>query len=196
MPRFYIMPMVIDDALDPAKGPMRHAKYIAGFDKASAIDYGTEDVCIVRIQTVSAAQHTALVSNPDCIGTPENIDQNLTQNAVDTISTFLESLNIPADWINTSKTYRQVVRNIAAIFQFNQCWNGVTGGSSPFKDGLNLSIQYNQLSAQNKAILQECFIRMGFNTDNLFLTSTLRTILKEFASQFLANKTIIMGEAV
>jgi len=190
------MPTILNNELDPNKPPTWHPKYAASFPRWSMVDYGTERHCVCCIKDVTTSVHLALTANADVLGTPANIDKLLTQGAVDKIQAHLEPLFIPADWINTSRTYRQVIKTLIALFQFNQRWNSLSGGSSPFKEGLDLTTQYNQLPAiaQNRA--KECFDSLGIDRTSLTATSTIREILKTFAQGFIANRPIKCGEVL
>jgi len=196
MSRFYIMPMILNNELDTNKPPTWHPKYAAAFPRWSAIDYGTERVCICCIRDITAAEHVTLTENIDVLGTPGNIDKLLTQSAVDKIQAYLEPLFIPADWINTGRTYRQVIKTLGALFQFNQRWNKLSGGSSPFKDGLDLSMIYADLPISAKATTNQVFDTLKVDRSSLNSSSTVREILKTFAQGFIANRPIKCGEVL
>jgi len=150
--------MVTDLAAIPF--PKRYPKYIFGSGyKWGAMDYGAEDVAIVLVFNPSTADHNAWKANADLMALPENLNQNMTAGAVTAAQTFLESINIPAGWINTTRTYKQVIKIVAGLFQFAQRWNGISilagdGSQSPFKEGMNLNTKYNQMSAKTKSKLR------------------------------------------
>jgi len=194
--RFYIMPMILSNAIDTNRAATWHPKYVTSSLRWSAVDYGTERVCICRIADMSDEGHLAISANPDVLSIPENIDNNFTQGAVNVAQTFLESLNIPADWINTNKTYREVLKIVIGIFQFNQRWSALANGSSPFKEGLNLNTQYNQLNPAAQNRIRECFDSLNVDRSTLTATSTIREALKVFAQGFVLNNLTVVGEVL
>ena len=148
----------------------------------AVIDYGFQNVCIY-IADVTPAQHTLLSAQTDVLSVPANIDNNLTTGAVNATKTFLESINIPNGWINTSFTYRRVLRLIGWLFQFMQRLHGIY----PHKlfDGITaLDTTYGSLSPEWQAALLQAGQSFGFNTSGLTSSTTLRTILKFMADQF------------
>lgn len=203
MDRFYIVPTVA--------GPRGHraAKYmfaapvfVAGeriYD-ASAKYYGTEDVGILLVRGITPTDHAIISADPDVIAIPENLEATMTQGQVDATKAFYDSLNIPSGWINTSRTVLQVLKITTGIFFFNQKWNGLSGsaGTSPFKEGLNLNTQYNQLSELNKARLLMIFdtfptdIGGPIDTSSLTATSTIGDAMRLLALT-VANNTIKFG---
>ena len=194
MNRFYILPYILQTW---AKGETKAPKYVIGnFTEWGVIKYGSDDICICFIEGITQAEHDLLSAQPDVMAVPENLDQNLTQNAVDTITTFFESLNIPAQWINTNRTYREVLKVTIGLFQLNQRWAGLTNGSSIFKEGFNLNTRYNQLPQAARDRLLECFDSLEIDRSMLTNTSTMREALYEFGIQFANRKITIHRQEI
>ena len=191
--RIYIIPM---ELVARPIGTVRQPKYIPLLNYTfGAIDYGSEDVAICGVVDISTADHNALALNPDVMALPANLDNTMGAGAVTAAKSFLEGLNIPANWINTTRTFRDAIRVIAGLFQFNQRWRGLTQ-TSPFKSGLNLTTQYNQLSDENKTTLKAVFDEFGIDRTSLTATSTLREGLYLFGSQHINKPLILAGVSI
>ena len=192
--RIYIMPIVET----PINGIIyRCPKYIgmnfhniqittalAGLESLNPnmMDYGFQPVCIY-VADVTGAQHTILSSKSDVLSAPVNIDANLTSGAVNTVKDFLELIHIPAGWVTTFKTYRQVLRLIGWLFQFMQRLHG-TYPHKLFDGQATLNSTYGSLSPEWQAALLQAGQSFGFDTSGLTANTTLRTILKFMADQF------------
>lgn len=192
--RIYILPLVTELNPDGVTYD-RHPKYIFGvFPSWACIPYGAEAICVCKVLNISASGHDALVLNSDVMALPEDIDQLMSVGAVIQAQAFLESLNIPANWINTTRTYRQVIKVTIGLFQFVQRWSGLTNGSSPFKEGMNLTTQYNNMSALVQARLRDCFDTLNIDRASLTATSTIREALIVFGQEFVKREISLAGE--
>jgi hypothetical protein len=180
--------------------PCRFPKYLGWRDIAplagvegigfSALDYGFEPVFLVGAE-VTAAQHAILAAQTDVLAVPANLDNNLSAAAVTATRNFLEILNVPAVWVTTAQTYRQVVRVIGGLFQFMQRLHGIQP-SRLFQAGTTLSTQYSQLPANSRASLLQAAQSFGYDTTSLSGTSTLRQILKVLADQW-GSARLVLG---
>lgn len=188
--RFYILPVVIETE---AGEETRVAKYSADLCalKCAMMDFGGEDVMLV-VGLMDSTRHSAVSANPDVLSLPENLDQNLPAGAVTVAQTFLEARNIPAGWLNTTFTHRRVLRRVAAMFQFAQRYQGITGNAKIFTTGVDLSTRWNQLPIRVRQNLKAAGDSMNFDTGNLSGTSTLRQILREMGQQW-GNRKITLG---
>ena len=189
--RVYVLPMVIIPVGDRN---FRAPKYLGarnpplvGLENIAynCMDYGMEDVCIL-IADVTIAQHNLLSAQTDVLSAPQNIDNNLNAGAVTTVKNFLELLHIPANWVSTADTYRDVLRLVGWLFQFMQRVHGI------FQEKLfvapnTLSTTYSQLSVGMQAALLQAAQSFAFNTTGLQASTTLRVILKNLADQFNAR---------
>ena len=174
-------------------GDYRAPKYLHdSIYQWSAIDFGSEDTCVVSVKDMSIQDIDTLSNQADVMTLSEDLNLTLGNGAVNAAQTYLESLNIPAGWVNTSRTYLTVLKVVIGIFQFNQRWAGLSANSSPFKEGLNLAVKYIDMPQAAKTRLFECFDSLSIQRSNLTNQSTLREILFEFGSQY-ANKQIEFG---
>jgi hypothetical protein len=146
------------------------------------MDYGFQPVCIL-VADVTTAQHAIFNTQSDVLKLPVNLDNTLTSTAVTSTKNFLETIHIPANWVTTAFTYRQILRLVGWLFQFMQRLHGIY--PTKLFDGVRtLSTQYGSLSPEWQVALVQCGQSFGFNTSALTSTTTLRTILKYMADQF------------
>jgi len=162
----------------------RNNPTLAGLENISygCMDYGMQPVCLL-IADVTVAQHNLLTANSDVLAAPQNIDNNLTAGAVTTVKNFLESLHIPAGWVTTSHTYRQVLRLVGWLFQFMQRVHGIFP-EKLFAAPNTLATTYGELSPGMQSALLQAAQSFAFNTTGLQAGTTLRVILKNLADQF------------
>src|SRR3990167_3588597 len=110
----------------------------------SLMDYGFIQYALLVAHDILITDHAALILNADVYAFPDNLDLSITDKAV--MDVLFESINIPTDWITPATTYRQLLRNLAGLFQFNQRYGGISGGQSVFGGGVTLETNYNQMS--------------------------------------------------
>ena len=187
--RVYVLPM--DETLIGAS-TYRAPKYIggrnnpplAGLENISyaCMPYGMQPVCLL-IADVTVAQHNLLTANSDVLAAPQNIDNNLNAGAVTTVKNLLESLHIPAGWVTTSHTYRQVLRLVGWLFQFMQRVHGIFP-EKLFAAPNTLATTYGELSPGMQSALLQAAQSFAFDTSGLQSSTTLRVILKNLADQF------------
>lgn len=158
------------------------------------ITYGSESVALVYAD-VTTEQHNALITNADVLSAPINLDSVLTSNAVTTIRAFLENLNIPAGWVNASRTYRDVVRIVGGVFQVNQSYTGQRN-IGMFSEGLDLTRTYTSLSQSIRNALVQIGVNLDLDSSNITGTSTLRDILVDLGQQFLDRPIILAGQSI
>lgn len=183
----YVMPLVGTGV----KGDARRPKYRDSLFPTlnwSMFDYGNEPWCLVGIQDVPPATDTALTGNADVFELPANLDQAMgnvgTRN---TVRNRLESVNIPGTWIQTTTTYREVVRFIGATCQFAQRYQGtVANGSTWFTGGVTLDSTFGSLPAEARQGIIDAADSFGFDRSGFTGTSTLRAVIQSATNQYLA----------
>jgi hypothetical protein len=179
-------------------GMKRSPKYVFALSapyKMGILDYGSEEVALVAIVSISASDHTSLSANADVIALPQDMGGTMTAPQVAGAKTFYNTLSIPSGWINTNRTILQVVKITAGLFQFNQRWRGITstGGNSPFKAGMTLSTKYKDLSDLNKGRIQVVFDTMSIDISSLTGETLLGEAMQEFAIQISARPLVVGG---
>lgn len=184
--RFYVVPKDGDGTNDSPFRP----KYIddAGLGY-SAMDYGLEDTFLVACE-VSDAQHTLLASQLDVIAIPAELDGLIGLPALATVQSKLEGLHIPADWVTTNHTYRDVIRLTGKLFLFMQRFHGTF--LRKFFLAVNLDTRINQLSQTQKTELLDVAASLGIDTSSVTQSMTLRRALKLLADQLPAF--VLRGE--
>jgi hypothetical protein len=154
----------------------------------SGMDFGLEPAMLVRAD-VTGGQHTTLSANADVVSIPTNIDANITADALPTVKAALETLNIPADWVTTAFTYRQVLRMVAGLFQFAQRHHGIH-----FERlfSFNMDTQFSSLPLPVRQRLIATANSLNYDISGLSGSNTIRQILKDVADQW-GDKPIILG---
>lgn len=183
----YVMPIITDAT---GKYPQRYPKYYKTTFPAlswSMFDYGNEPWCLIGIQDVPAATDSALVANADVFALPANLDQAIgSVSARNTVRNALENVNMPGTWIQTTDTYRTVVRFVGALCTFMQCYQG-KGLGLVFSATVTLATTFATLSAAQQQALIDCATYFGLSASSLVGANTLRTILKTVGDAFVAS---------
>lgn len=148
----------------------------------SALDYGAEPIFLIRVN-LTAAQRAALQSQPDAMVVPANLDNTVSALAVTTIKNQLEASNIPAEWVTTDLTYRQVLRRFRRVITFMQRYNGLWGALRLFASGITLDTRLNQLTATQRMRLADAADSLGLDRSGLVNTMTIRQALRTLADQ-------------
>jgi len=188
--RFYLIPM--------EEGPgFREVKYFrtrwgSGTIDApmGVMDYGLMNVALV-VSDVTAEQHDLLVSEIDVVSIPQNINENVSAIALPQVKAAIESLRIPADWITTNNTYRELLRMIASLFQFVQRYHGMHD-EVLIDNQSQLDLRWNEIpqNRQQKIIATADFL--GYDYSWVTNTMLVRTILKGLADAW-GNKPFKIG---
>ena len=162
MIRYYILPLNV-------VGKKRHAKYLSNSAEVTPLItsqysmryYGLNNVCLASVD-VTNAEHTLLSAQIDVLAFPEDIEQNLTQSAINNATPQLEAFNIPTDWITTSLTYKRVLRRIVRMFNVFVRLHRMHS-EKIFDEGFSLDSEFSTFSAATKDNLRN--IAAEFNID-------------------------------
>lgn len=183
--RMYIVPK-IGDGLTPntAFAP----KYIVDLQNAqgqlirfNARDYGMEPVFLVAAE-VTNAQHTALAANVDVVTVPQNLDALINLTALATVQQRLEDLRIPAGWVTTSHTYRDVMRITGRVMQFFGRFQ-VRHLRTLFEAGITLDTRMNEMTQVQRDRIADVMASFGIDASWVTNTTTLRALLKGIADR-------------
>ena len=155
----------------------------------SLMDYGFINVGLLVAHDISAADDAAVRIKPGVYAFPDNLDQPITDKAALTV--ILEAANVPTDWLTASTTYRQLLRSMAGLFQFNQRYSGISNGQSIFGNGITLDSNYNNLSAQQKAWFVQTMESFGY-LNGVQGNPKLRTLAKQ-AGDLWGSQPFYMG---
>lgn len=178
MKRFYVVPKI---GAGTEEDPIR-PKYIAdaGISHAS-MDYGLEDTHLVGAE-VTDAQHTLLAAQLDVIAIPADLDSLIGLSALPVVQQALEGLYVPADWVTTSHSYRDVVRLVGKLFQYMQRFQGREMRKF-FEGGITLDTRVNQLTQAQRTAMLDAATDLGLDTSGVTMTMTLRMALKLVVDQ-------------
>jgi hypothetical protein len=189
--RYYIAPLIGTGA---SRDDARRPAYIADLGvQWGGLDFGLEPFMLV-VADVTPAQHATISGNSDVISLPQNIDNQIAA-SLTAVQTALESINVPADWVTSGMTYRQIMRLVSAMFLFTQRLHGVAS-LRIFTGGVTLSTRFNQLPAGVRQNLLDAANSMSFDTSSLSGTSTIRQILKTMADQWGSQPINVGGFAL
>lgn len=195
MPKIYLVPI---EQITVTGGSERGPEYFKWrFDANppsinchwSLMDYGFINVGLLVAHDITPTDHAALILHADVYAFPDNLDQPISDKA--TIDTFFEAVNIPTDWTTPSTTYRQLLRQMAGLFQFNQRYSGLSGGQSVFGNGITLDSNYNTMSAQQQTWFVQTLQSFGWQS-GVQGNPKLRALAKQ-AGDLWGNKSFIMG---
>lgn len=198
MIRYYILP-IERDVSGMARGP----KYLPWrFDpdppalvdvrRFGLMDYGLVDACLICAPDISQAQHEALVAEVDVVAAPENIDQHIGAPAISIIQNVLEALRIPAGWVDTTYTYRQLLRMVAGLFQFAQRHHGLHK-EQLIDNQSQLDLRWNQVPLDRRQRIQATADSLGYDYSAVTNQWLIRRILKHLADQWGDRTFIIAG---
>lgn len=156
-----------------------------------AMDYGPENAFLLIADTTNA-EHTALSSQVDVLAVP-NFNSQVASLAVSTIQSKLESANLPAEWVNNTLTYRQVIRRVRRIITFMQRYFGIHRESA-FAGGLTLDTRINQIPQARRQRLAATAQDLGLDTSGISGTTTIRQALRILADQL--PDVVLQGETL
>lgn len=189
--QFYLVP--VHTVNDTNRGPsyLKWRLNPAGLDVPwSAKDYGLIDTMLVAAD-VTTDQHNTLTANADVTAIPANIDQPISQAALPTVKNHLEALHIPAKWVTTAHTYRDVLRLTAHLFMLAQRLHGLYG-QKIIRAGYNLNTPIGDLPATVRQQLVATAHSFGWDTSAIQLSWQLRQALRYLATQW-KDAPVIFG---
>ena len=181
MDRFYIVPIeVVGKYRGPEYFTWAKDEDLDSLDvRWSLKDYGRDINQGIVAAEVDVAQHAILEGKPDVWSFPEDLETNPTAQELNALSAFMETIGIPANWLNVQDTYITVIRTITGMFLYMQRVNSITK-ESPLTSGVGLNDQYQNLPALWHDAIRQASDEFGYPwiiEDNW----QVRRILKEFA---------------
>lgn len=191
--RFYILPIEV------VGGNRRGPKYLKwrfdpdppGIDcQWSMKDYGLIDAALVAAD-VTQTQHEQLAAEVDVAAPPADIDQNVSDIALPTVVSVLESLRIPAGWITTSHTYRELLRMVGGLFMFAQRHHGIHN-EALIDNQAQLDLRWNQIPQARQQRIMTTADAMGYDYSAIQPNWLIRQILKHLGDQW-ADTPILFG---
>lgn len=194
MTRFYLLP---EEATIPPAPEGKGPKYLAWrFDPDPpalvlapwiGMAYGLAPAMLI-VANIDAAEHTLLSAQTDVAAAPEDLNTPIAAAAIPQIQTVLEALHLPAQWVDTSYTYRGLVRGVAGFCQFAQRHRGLHL-ERLVDTSAQLDLRWNQISQARRARLATTAASLGYDTSAITSTTSIRAALLELAQQWGAGRS-------
>jgi hypothetical protein len=190
---YYLVPLVVG-------GPFgsRVAKYFFSDFGMQPRTVPFDDNAIVWIDDaapLTPAQKSFLQAQPDAVAVPP-IDNTIGAGALGQVQGGLESLRIPADWVQVGMSYRMVLRVVVGMAQFLQRTAGL-GNPVKLPTGAALDLTMAELSAANRQTLQDAAATMPggpLDVSAIGPTTTVRQVLYILGQQFADGRAISFGD--
>jgi len=202
MQKFYLLPIevVSTGPESQARGP----KYFGNWRydpnppgiicQWSMMDYGFVDSALLLAKDITQVDHDALILNADVYAFPDNLDTPVSDPNIDT---FFEAIYLPTDWLTPSTTYRELLRQVAGMMQFNQRYAGIYaeryGGWHSIFDTTTLQTRLNQMTAQEQEVFLAAVVSFGYNPDLVPLNARLRQLIKSAGNYWVDQPFYIGG---
>lgn len=159
----------------------------------SMMDYGFVDAALLVAFDVTPVDHAMLIAHADVFAFPANLDNPV---AAGEVNTFFEGINLPTDWLTPSTSYRELLRQVAGMMQFNQRYSGIYneryGGLHSVFDTATLQTRLNQMTAQEQEIFLATVASFGFNPGQVPANARLRQLVKQ-AGDYWVGQIFILG---
>ena len=186
--QFYVVPIMGSGTEADPRRPKYSDTDLSGV-AWGAMDYGNEPFMLV-----ATAANAALAAEVDVLSIPANINALLTAGQVTTVQTKLEAINIPANWLDTTYTWRKALRIVAGILQYAQRIQGMFN-VRVFPSGVTLSTVFSTLTQGQQNALIQSAQSFGWDISSLSASSTVRQILN-FAGAHWVNTPIPILDTV
>lgn len=184
--RLFLVPAVVGDS----RG--RHPMYFrwrygsdastVAFGDNAFFDFGADPTFLVAAD-VTPAELTALQALSDVTVIPANLDAQLGANLA-TVQAKLEALGLPADQLIATRTYRQVLRGLVAIFSVAQRFQYLDASDGRlFPPGVTLSTTVGSLAQATRDTINQAVTDAGYTLTGVTGATTLRQVLNQLASQ-------------
>ncbi len=154
--RLYLVPVV----LDPDSG-MYGPKYFQFVsDPWAMINFGVDPVALVG---ANLADDATIVGNSDVYAFPWDLTPKLTGTDVNTLTTFLEGVNVPSsNWLTSSFSWLAAARVIGGMFTFAQRYSVYSGGQKLFPTGVTANSRFDSLSAGEQSAINSAIASLGY----------------------------------
>ena len=150
----------------------------------AAMDYGFFDYMLIYKADITQGEHDALILNPDVYAWPDDLNQPVTDPAVDV---FFDAINVPTNWLTPSTEYIELLRRLAGMFQFNQRYSSIAseagGGTRSMFEGRDLASRPRDMTPEEEAWLRaaaDTFVSGAGSQINR--NQTFRTLMRNVSS--------------
>lgn len=118
----------------------------------SFLYYGTIPWCLVACDTTTA-QHNFLAAQADVSAIP-TVWENSVAGSLNTVKAFLNSARLPSDWVQSSTTWRTILRGVTGIMWFAQRYKALNNSQELIPAGVSLTLTMNSLSQARRDAIQ------------------------------------------
>ena len=192
MQGIYLVPI---ETIGSARGPMYFSwKYNPGgiVCNWAMMDYGFMPSALLVAKDITEKDHAALTKYTDVFYFPDKLDGPVDQD----IQEFFEGIRLPMDWLTPSTTWRELLRQVAGMFLFNQRYGGIaaieTGSCHSIFDTATLSTRLRQMTADEQRWFLATAASFGFDPAVISANSQLRQLVKT-AGNYWADQTFYIG---
>ena len=158
----------------------------------SMMDYGFAPVALLVAKDISQADHEALILNSDVFYFPSNLDAPVDQE----VQAFFEGVHLPMDWLTPATTWRELLRQTAGMFLFNQRYMGIvaaeTGELHSIWDSADLDTRLREMSDDEQRWFLLTVESFGYDSSSISTNTRLRQLVKQ-AGDFWAGQTFYLG---
>lgn len=182
MIRYYVTR--IETVIDPDMNvPVNQPKYIPAVGARHGVMFSGLLGAGLVAAVVTQEQHDVIMTNDDVASAPENIDQNISDAAIPKIKMIIEQLHIPAEWIDNTYTYRQILRMIAGLIQFSQAHRGLHR-ESLIDNQSQLDLRWNQIPQARRQRIRDTADSLNYVYSEVQNNWLVRRILKYLGDQW------------
>ena len=186
--RFYIVP-AIGDGLTPAT--VIRPRYIHGQGLVGRwMPFGLDGSYLCGVD-VTPAQHNTISSQPDVLTIPQNLDATISGVALNAVKAGLESVKVPAEWVTTAMTYRQVLGFVGRVCLFLQRFRGMHRRKL-HEAGITLDTTLGELTVAQRDAIRAVAEDFGLDYSGATLATTIRQMFRAVATQL--PSFTLMGE--
>jgi hypothetical protein len=182
----YEMPLI-----PSPKGDGRMPKYF-NLINSNGLDwngwsYGNEPHCLVGVLDVPPAVDATLVADSQVFKLPDNLDTTIGSTSTrNTVRTRLEQDELPGQWVQTTTTYREIVRVVGACCRFAESYEYM--GLGPWFSGtVHIASTFSALTAAQQQGIRDTAASLGLDQTIIIGTNTIRDVLKNLADQYVAG---------
>jgi hypothetical protein len=161
--------------------------YLVAPNGVRFMDYGRAGLQNVMLcyfyGDISQAEHDFLAAQSDVYAiSPADLDSAI--QGVQEARDFFEAMQIPAQWLTPSNTYRELLRQLAGVFQFSQRYHGRAGEA--LLSSVGLDTKYKDFPLEVQGWFDWTVSSFGIDPAIIKPNSTLRQMMKS-AGDYLAN---------
>jgi hypothetical protein len=165
-------------------------KYVETLPRLFTAKYGWENAFLVALE-LTPAQKSAVAAQPDVVLFPKPLDEPISSLALSNLVTRLEAAHIPATWITTANTWRDVLRGVHKAIRFMQRHQELF--PERLFDTVTLDTRLNQMTTQQRQRLSNVADDLGLDRSQVTTTTTIRQLLIMLGQQL--PDTAAGGEA-